>query len=180
MLTIIEPNNDEKDNLYYLIVNGELCKVWNIFCPLHQGIELLLSGKLELCLIVRVHSHPSLVQLKLITVPLGLMDPLCRHVPGPQVAVLTVPVLAHTLVALAPLSLLLDCLSLHPAGDTFVVTTELTPVTLPLVNQTVPVFTTSIRQLFTNSSLEEALELFEVIVRVHRKHSILTLQPSQE
>ena len=72
-----------------MIIDGELGKVRNMFGPLHQGVELLLSGELELGLHVRFLAGPGLVQLELVADPLGLEDPLCGHVARPEVTVLS-------------------------------------------------------------------------------------------
>ena len=56
-----------------------------MFGPLHQGVELLLPGELELGLLVGVLG--GLVQLELVADPLSLQDPLGGHVTRPEVTV---------------------------------------------------------------------------------------------
>ena len=128
-----------------------------MFGPLHQGVELLLARELELCLYVGVHADAGLVQLELVAHPLGLQDPLGRHVSGSEVAVLGL-VIPHPLVTLGPLPLLLDSLPLHPTGNAFVVTTKLTTVPLTFVNQAVSVFTTCICKFLSHCSFKESLQ----------------------
>ena len=73
----------------YLIVNGKLSKVRNMFGPLHQRVELLLAGELELGLHVGLLAGAGLVQLELVAHPFGLEDPLCGHVARTEVTVLS-------------------------------------------------------------------------------------------
>ena len=56
--------------------------------------------------------------------------------------------------------------SLHAHGQTLLVAAVLTSVALALVNQTVLVVSTGIRQLFPHCSLEEALATFTAIYSI--------------
>ena len=60
-----------------------------MFGPLHQGVELLLPGELELGLHVGLLAGAGLVQLELVAHPLGLQDPLGGHVARTEVTVLS-------------------------------------------------------------------------------------------
>ena len=212
------------ENIYNLIVDVELCKVRDVLGPLHQGVELLLPGELELGLDVCVCPDPRLVQLELVAHALGLQDALGGHVARTQVAVLVPILIAATRphpLALGPLSLLLHqseliiatvrCppitahpatiliiwtnqrradlhgLPLHADGDALVVSAELAPVPLPLVDQAVPVLATRVGQLLPNCPLEKSLETRKILdyktqkyLCRYEKYLWITLHPSQE
>lgn len=58
------------------------------------------------------------------------------------------------------LPFLLHCLSLHTTVKTFLVTTKLTAIPLLLINYTISILSTSIREIFSYCSLEKSLTSF--------------------
>jgi hypothetical protein len=59
-----------------------------------------------------------------------------------------------------PLSLFLHRFAFHPACETFLIPTVLASISLPFVDNTIPFFSTRVRQVLSHCPLEKALATF--------------------
>lgn len=69
----------------------------------------------------------------------------------------------HFIIRLVSLSLLLNRFSLHSRIETFLISTVLASITLPLVHNTIPLITADVGEIFSYGSLEESLTAFAAI-----------------